>query len=523
MAVTRDPHRNPGERIEPTADWRQVEFRPQQRRPVPAWRDRSRWRWIAGIAVTLAVALALLRQPLSDRLWAGSNVQSLLDEGDAALRAGHLAGARQKYEAAQALDGDRNEARTGLARVANAALGQARAATQAGDFARASQALALARELQAPRAETEAVANGLREREAAGAGIAQLLQQAEAARAAHRLDGDDSAALPLYRRVLALQPNRTEALEGREDALSDLLQQARQALAGGELERGAALIAAAQGYDSGHVDLPEAQALLSRAVERRRQHADADLRRQRMPQALAGYREVQSLAAGDARQSAAAARGIERVAQAYARQSRRLAGDFDFDRAEAALATASELAPQSAEVREAVEYLQRTEKSHGQRAVAAATPQNHRRVQVLLADMARAEARGDWIAPPGDSAYDKLRAAQALAPADPAVAAAARRLLPAVRGCFEDELRGNRPRGAHACYDAWQALRPDDAALADARRRLAQRWISVGDERLGGGDVAYAQEALRQARSLDARAPGLAQLQARVASVRPPQ
>ncbi len=521
--VTCDPSHDADERIEPTTDWRQVEFRPQQRRSVPAWRSRARWRWIAGIAVALVLALVLLRQPLSNRLWAGSNVQALLDEGDAALRAGHLDGARQKYQAAQALDGDRSEARAGLARVANAALGQARAATEAGDFTRARQVLALAHELQAPRAETEAVANALRERESAGAGIAQLLQQAETARAAYRLDGDDSAALPLYRRVLALQPNRTEALEGREDALSDLLQQARQALAGGELARGAALIVAAQGYDPGHVDLPEAQALLSRAVERRRQRADADLRRQRLALALDGYREVQSLAAGDARQSAAAARGIEQVAQAYARQSRRLAGDFDFDQAEAALAAARELAPQSAEVREAAAYLQRTQKSHGQRAAAAASPQDHRRVQVLLADMARAEARGDWIAPPGDSAYDKLRAAQALAPADPVVAAAAHRLLPAVRGCFEDELRGNRPRGAHACYDAWQALKPDDSNLAEARRRLAQRWISVGDERLGSGDVAYAQEALRQARALDARAPGLAQLQDRVASVRSPQ
>ena len=43
---------------------------------------------------------------------------------------------------------------------------------------------------------------------------------------AGRLDGADDAALPLYRRVLALQPTSTEALEGREDALSELLQRA---------------------------------------------------------------------------------------------------------------------------------------------------------------------------------------------------------------------------------------------------------------------------------------------------------
>lgn len=520
--MTRDPSRNPDERIEPTLDWQQVEFRSSARPSTPAWRRRSRWRWIAGFVVVLALVLVLFRQPLSEWLWSGSRVQALLDEGDAALRAGRLEGARQKFDAAQALDGDRSEARAGLARVANAALGQARAATQGGDFERADKALALARELQAPRAETETVAGELRERVATRAGIDGLLQQAEAARAAHRLDGDADAALPLYRRVLALQPNRTEALEGREDGLSELLQQARQALAAGELARGATLVAAAQGYDPGHVDLPEAQALLSRAIERQRQRADADLRGQRLAQALAGYTAVQALAANDANQTAAATRGIEKIAQAYAKQSRKFAGDFDFRQAEAALAKARELAPQSAEVREAGEYLERTRNNRSQRTRVAASPQYRQRVQTLLDDMARAEARGDWIEPPGDSAYDKLRAAQSLAPSDPAVTGAARRLQPAVRGCFESELRGNRPRGAHACYDAWQALDPDNPGLAAARRRLAQSWVSVGDERLGTGDVAYAREALRRARSLDARASGLEQLQARVDSVRMP-
>ena len=493
---------------------------------APAWRRRSRWRWGAGIAALLLALLVLLRQPLSDWLWPGSNVQALLDEADAALRAGSLdaadgSGAKQKYQAALALDDDRVEARAGLARVANAALGQARAATSRADFPRARAALALARELQAPRAETEAVATALRAREVERAGTDALLQQAEAARLAHRLDGDETAALPLYRRVLALQPNRIEALEGREDALSDLLQQARKALAAGELAQGAALVAAAQGYDSGHVDLPEARAQLSRALERRRAQADADLRRQRLAQALAGYREVQAAAVEEAAR-AAAARGIERVALAYAAQSRRLAGDFDFGPAEAALRQARALAPQAAEVGEAASYLQRVQRQRAQHRAVADSPQLRRRVQGLLADMARAEARGDWITPPGDSAYDKLRAAQALAPGTPAVVAAARRLRPAVRACFDAELRRNRPRAAHACFDAWQALAPDDDGLAAARRRLAVGWISVADERLGRGDLAYAQEALRQAQSLDARAPGLAELRTRVDSARVP-
>ncbi|MGH8026801.1 MAG: hypothetical protein ACREO0_08735, partial [Pseudoxanthomonas sp.] len=130
----------------------------------------------------------------------------------------------------------------------------------------------------------------------------------------------------------------------------------------------------------------------------------------------------------------------------------------------------------------------------------------------------QAETRGEWLTPPGESAYDKLRAAQALAPEDAAVKRAAARVLAATRACFEDELRGNRVRRARACYDAWQTLETREAGLADARRRLSSKWIAVGDERLGSGDVEFAVQALREARELDGNAPGLAEFGARVRS-----
>src|SRR3546814_3853655 len=75
----------------------------------------------------------------------------------------------------------------------------------------------------------------LREREASHAGIPGLLAQADAAREAGQLTGDDKAALPLYQRILALQPENTGELEGRADALGELLQQARAQLRAGDL------------------------------------------------------------------------------------------------------------------------------------------------------------------------------------------------------------------------------------------------------------------------------------------------
>src|SRR3970282_2462263 len=92
---------------------------------------------------------------------------------------------------------------------------------------------------------------------------------------------------------------------------------------------------------------------------------------------------------------------------------------------------------------------------------------------------------------------------------DPRLLKAPPRLLPAAKACFEKELRGNRLGRASECLDARRALEGDGAALDDSRRRLAQRWIAVGNERLGAGEMQAAQAALTAARALDPRVNGL--------------
>jgi hypothetical protein len=66
------------------------------------------------------------------------------------------------------------------------------------------------------------------------------------------------------------------------------------------------------------------------------------------------------------------------------------------------------------------------------------------------------------------------------------VKAAAARLLPASRRCFDDNLRQNRVQAAGACLQAWQTLSPTAAglprrgcgwpALAGDRQRTARQW-----------------------------------------------
>jgi len=519
-----EPHdRLPDGRIEPRIDWQAAPGEPDRVRPLPVQRQTRRWPWILGAAVlALLVAAVALRQPIADRLWQGTRVQALLDQGEAALKQGRLSapdgsGARQRFEAALALDNDRSEARDGLARVGRAAIGQARAALAAGDLAGAGQALDLARQLQVPRADADAIAAELRQREARAAGIGTLLAQAVAARAAGRIVGGDDAALPLFQRVLALQPDNTTALEGREDLLSDQLQQARRELAAGELAQGAQLIEQVRGFDAGHFDLPAARAQLARALDDQRRQAEADLRRGRLDAALERYRAVLAAAPGDT----AATSGVQQVARAYAEDAERQAADFDFEQARAALAQARALAPQSAAVAEATRAIERAQRSQARMEHAAPpSPQRQRRVIALLEEAERAQARGDWVDPPGESAYDKLRAAQALAPDDAAVRRAAQRLLPNVQGCVSRALAANRVRAAQTCLDAWQAMAPGDASLAAARRQLAMRWIDIGSERLGAGELGVASEALQRARGLDRSAPGLADFAARIAHAR---
>jgi hypothetical protein len=129
------------------------------------WAQRT-----AALALWLLLALPLLRVAALDRLWPQDQVLTLLEHAQDALDAGHLtaadgSGAKELYTAAIAMDPDRIAAREGLVEVARAALSQAKDATMRDRFADARRMLDLARELEAPRAEVEPVAEALRQRE----------------------------------------------------------------------------------------------------------------------------------------------------------------------------------------------------------------------------------------------------------------------------------------------------------------------------------------------------------------------
>lgn len=474
---------------------------------------RRVWRWALLAALAVFVLLVLLRKPLADWFWDEPQIEQLLAEGDRALAAGRLSdadgsGARERYQAVLALDGDRPQARQGLANTGAAALQQARDRLHAGDLDGSAQALALARELQVPQGEADAVARQLQARRSAGAGIGALLAQARNAFAAGRLDDGDSSALPLFQRILALQPDNLPALEGREDALSDLLLQARTLAGRGELAEAAAILRRARQFDAGHADLPASEEALARAVDQRLRQAQRALQRQQLDAAAQGFLAVLAVAADDPN----AQRGREQALQAVVMRSQTSADDFQFDAAQRDAALAAELGASQAIRQQLAQRLQRARQA--QQALqqpAISTAQRERQLRDHLRKIERAERAGQWISPPGHSAFDALREAQSLAPRDTRVKAAAARLLPASRRCFDDDLRQNRVQAAGACLQAWQTLSPTAAGLPSARLRLAQRWLAIGSERLGNGDLAFAAHAAEQARLLQ---PDLAELPA---------
>ncbi|MDB6162599.1 MAG: hypothetical protein JWL98_31, partial [Xanthomonadaceae bacterium] len=371
------------------------------RDPARAARWRAWWRGALAGLVVVALGLFALRQPLSDRLWPEARAQALRDRAALALAHGRLSetdgtGARELYEAALAIDPDRNEARTGLMRVAQAALTRAKVATTEGRYGEAHRDLQLALSLSVPRAQADAAEAQLREHEARHAGIERLLAQAAAARVQQHLDGGPDAALPIYQRILAMQPDRVEALEGRDDALSDLLQQASLALRHDDLLAAARLVAAARGYDAGHADLPGVEATLSGAIEQARRRAEGELRHGRPEAAASGFNTLLQIDPQDS----FARHGVEHVAAFWAHRAERDAADFHFADASHALARARTLAPDLMAVHSAAQAIARAQQASV--ALRAPTPRrrSERTVRELLAGAVAAEKRGDLLTPP---------------------------------------------------------------------------------------------------------------------------
>ncbi len=497
---------------------------PPPARPAGRRRLRALLLLPALVALVLAAGVLLFRPQLTALLFPPTRLAQLVEAGDAALAAGRLSsadgqGAAELYGAALALDPEHGPARSGLAATARAALQRAQAAVLA-DHPSAPEALALLERLPTPEAERARLAQDYaRRRGAAGSevAIAGWLEQAQAAMAAGRLDGEEGSALAAYARILALEPRNAVALAGRRGVLDALLAQAEALLAAGDAPAAAILAERVASLEPGHPALPALQALLGEAAaeaSRRRARALMESREAlaagRLEDARMGLDSLSRAFPGDT--DVAEARRA--LANAWAERAIARAADFEFEQAGLALASARAVDAAAPSVHLAEQRIDEA------RARAAALPgtdaPDPARLDALLAAVRAAEGRGALLEPPGDSAWDHLRAAQAIAPGDTRVHAAARRIADGLVRALRADLRGAQLSAAQQRLADLATVAPADPRLAELRREIAARWVGYATERLAAGELEVAREAAEKARALDPAQPALAALEARL-------
>ena len=472
---------------------------------------RAGWAELAGRYRPLLIALPLLlavlcvivfRESIGRRLVPDSRMNQQLELAQAAMQRGDLSrgdgrGARELFEAALAIDPDQSAARDGLLQVRDAAIARADASLRAHHLASARTDLALARELSAPAVELQPLQTRLHDLEYASGDVGNLLARAQSPGVS------EPQALALYEQVLAIAPDDPRALEARTQLLGRWLIEASRMIHRGDVAKAQARVAEVIAHDPAHLDLPAVQAELGGALrDVRRQQAqrlaiaDSQLRQGQLQRAANGYRKV--LALGP---EPAANDGLQRCAMLMAAAAERQAADFDFRRATQSLELAREWSPESPAVAMAARRIAQSRLTQHR---LGGLPGNKDRARLpqLLAQVQQALDRGDYLMPPGESAWDRLRAASAIAPQDKRVRQLQGDYRQRTRACFEQAITDSKLVLAQSCLDARLALDPADDARAQ-RHRLAEGWLGFAEERIAASDYPAATRALASAHQLE--------------------
>lgn len=499
---------------------------------APAAAPRRRRLWIALLALVLAgigAGLYLNQDRLREAL-PQTRMNAVLAQAEAALASGQLSGtdasARELFLIARAIDPDNRAAQQGLEEVGRQLLARARAALQQGDAAPARSLLAQAESLVLPAGEVADLARSLQVRESRDVELGSVLDAARAAADQGNLDGTEQSAVALYRRALILDPGNAVAQSGLRTVLTSLLEQASAAIAKADFEAASGTIERVAAIDPGHLGLPESRAALAKArqtkvedITRQLDAADALLARgqllpPREPNALQAYQAVLALDGTQAR----AQEGVRKVALALLGQASRQIEDYHFDQAQGLIEHARRLAPD-------LPTLARTERQLAEVRARRDSFEAHRAQTRIDLPSTLQRARdavqaGQFLVPPGESAYDLYRAVLAQAP-DNAEARAGLAALPdRAMQRFEEAMAANRLGAARDALEAVGVIGPADARLAPARQRLARSYLAYASERLGAGEIERASNALNQARELDPANAELPAMQARLEQVR---
>ncbi|MEO8779977.1 MAG: hypothetical protein ABI389_15075 [Rhodanobacter sp.] len=559
MSIRRDPHDNrPHLRNEPTlGDLDRVDERrprapdglPQvtvePRRPPhgtarAAPPRRRGWLWPVLLLLVVVVAgLLWFNQGSLRGMLPSTDLNSVLTQAQQALKDGHLDGqdgtsARELFQQAAAQEPDNDRARDGLRQVGQAELSRADAALQAGQFDEAVQRAAVARELLGGGSDVDRLDALITRARAAQVQTGDLVDQAQQALAAGKLDGEQGAAA-LYRRVLQADPGNAVAAHGLDQVGRALAVQAHDALESSDLAKADADIEQLAALQPNNGALPALRALQAQS----RQQQDGALksailqgREALRAGRIAGPGDDTALARFNAAllldpDSSEAKAGLGDVARALTVQANAAIDAGDHAQAGKLLEQAAQLAPKSADLAAARARL-RGNASVASAATAAAadgiqdvaaavlSPQQSAAVGQLVQRAQQATRSGNIMMPPGDSAYDLYRSALAI---DGNNAAARNGLegLPArVRQQFKQALSAGELAQAGDKLANLAELAPGDPAQDALGNQLASAWLDRAEQQLGKGDRIGAGQSLARARKLAPNHPRLLDLSARL-------
>lgn len=450
-----------------------------------------------------------------------TELNTLISRGQKALAAGKLIGpgsAREMFEAARALDVDNDPARKGLNQVGQRLLEKGHSAIAGGDFDTAAKDLAAADEVLGGGTEVDRLREELRTAQARNTQSGKLLAEGDAQLAAGHLFGSGSAAAA-YQQVLDADPTNALALNGLKKVAKAVAQQARDAIASGDINLANAHIADLTRLSPHDPAIPELRAAIanqhadaSQAREQELSHAEAQQRGGKLAGddgAVALFRNVLKQDPHNSR----AHDGLERAARTLVAQANAALDDDNTTQADKLLLLAADAAPDLAELHRARSRLRETRERldiNKQRQVL--TPADQLHIQQLLADAAKALQAGNLIVPPVDCAFDKYRAVLRI-DGDNAQAMAGLARIPArAKILFEQAIKSGRPQRARAYIDAVSQSDPSDASVPSMRERLANVFLDLAERNIDQGRRVDAVKDLKAARDLSPNNPRMGPL-----------